>query len=464
MAYNTSKGPRGLGDIEYEGDPKETRIDFENDYIALVTNNLNRFVVSGSDIQVTTVLSSSANISASAIYGVSEGVFGSLTVAGTFTPTDVSASSTVVGSLFRTSGSVQVLQPATTNGGSAHYVFIGKQDEGGVLCYYRNDSAQDQAVVAAHNAVLGLEGATGKHIYAKLGSTANTEMFQIQDSGNNTKFHVTALGNVSASAVVTAQEFAGGNLNRGYVNKLMLDRPTVSTVRIATGSCTDATDTVYMNNTASITVDITVSGIDGLDNGSEASSTWYAIYVVSGSTGMGGLLVAGAGVPYMPSGYKYYRRVGWAYNHSDDDLQNFVQTGTGNERGVHWLESITDYTGVVSLGTSAFPARTAVDCSSRVPPTAHAYGVRAYATGSTSGTNAALLPLAVSGTMGGGWMALYPNEDAGTGGAGAGVVATQFGEFPVGNLPGENILGFDYMTSWDCVLVSAAITGWKETL
>ena len=35
MAYNSSKGPQQHGDIKFEGDPLETQIDFENDFIAL---------------------------------------------------------------------------------------------------------------------------------------------------------------------------------------------------------------------------------------------------------------------------------------------------------------------------------------------------------------------------------------------------------------------------------------------
>jgi|10_taG_2_1085330.scaffolds.fasta_scaffold124705_2 hypothetical protein len=50
MAYNTSKGSRELGDIEFEGDPADTQIDFETDFIALKTNNTQRFIISGSAI------------------------------------------------------------------------------------------------------------------------------------------------------------------------------------------------------------------------------------------------------------------------------------------------------------------------------------------------------------------------------------------------------------------------------
>ena len=42
MAYNTSKGPRDLGDILNENDT-DTQIDFGSDQIALKTNNITRF-------------------------------------------------------------------------------------------------------------------------------------------------------------------------------------------------------------------------------------------------------------------------------------------------------------------------------------------------------------------------------------------------------------------------------------
>ncbi len=50
MAYNTSKGKRDLGDIEYEGDP-DTQIDFENDTIRLRTSDKIRFSVAGAIVK-----------------------------------------------------------------------------------------------------------------------------------------------------------------------------------------------------------------------------------------------------------------------------------------------------------------------------------------------------------------------------------------------------------------------------
>jgi len=49
MAYDSSKGPRHFGDIQYENDPDDTQIDFANDYIALKTGAARRLVVSGAN-------------------------------------------------------------------------------------------------------------------------------------------------------------------------------------------------------------------------------------------------------------------------------------------------------------------------------------------------------------------------------------------------------------------------------
>jgi hypothetical protein len=50
MAYNSNKGNQHMGDVQYEGDPTDVQIDFENDFIALKTNGQQRFIVSGSAI------------------------------------------------------------------------------------------------------------------------------------------------------------------------------------------------------------------------------------------------------------------------------------------------------------------------------------------------------------------------------------------------------------------------------
>ena len=67
MAYNSSKGPQTHGDVQYEGDPAETQIDFENDFVAIKTNGQQRFIVSGSFITSSVPLSCSVAITAQSL-------------------------------------------------------------------------------------------------------------------------------------------------------------------------------------------------------------------------------------------------------------------------------------------------------------------------------------------------------------------------------------------------------------
>ena len=53
MAYKYSVGRRDFGDIDYEGDDN-TQIDFDVDYIALVTNGISMLTVSGSSVGIGT--------------------------------------------------------------------------------------------------------------------------------------------------------------------------------------------------------------------------------------------------------------------------------------------------------------------------------------------------------------------------------------------------------------------------
>ena len=69
MAYNTKKGKQQTGDVQFEGDPTDTQIDFENDFVAIKTNAQQRFMVSGSFIKAFAPLSCSVGISAGSLTG-----------------------------------------------------------------------------------------------------------------------------------------------------------------------------------------------------------------------------------------------------------------------------------------------------------------------------------------------------------------------------------------------------------
>ena len=80
MAYNTKKGKQQSGDVQFEGDPTDTQIDFENDFVAIKTNAQQRFIVSGSFITSSVPLSCSVGISAGSFNSDSLTVGGSTIV------------------------------------------------------------------------------------------------------------------------------------------------------------------------------------------------------------------------------------------------------------------------------------------------------------------------------------------------------------------------------------------------
>ena len=82
----------------------------------------------------------------------------------------------------------------------------------------------------------------------------------------------------------------------------------------------------YALTSVNVTADITASGANGLDTGSEASSTWYSVWVIynPGSGTTASLLSANMTTPTMPSGYTHARRVGFVYNDASSNFDNFT--------------------------------------------------------------------------------------------------------------------------------------------
>lgn len=137
-----------------------------------------------------------------------------------------------------------------------------------------------------------------------------------------------------------------------------------------------------------LTVAITSSGANGLDTGTEATSTWYYLWViynpVTGTTA--GLMSTSATAPTLPSGYTFKALVGAVYNDSASDFDTVYQA----DRRV-WLQGVkamNDTTGQTSYGSLSLAAI--------VPPIARTvYGVG----GATSGNNVSMAVAAdASGT------------------------------------------------------------------
>ena len=67
MAYNSNKGNQQSGDIQFESDPTDTQIDFENDFVAIKTNGVQRLIVSSNTVTSSVALSCSHGITGSTL-------------------------------------------------------------------------------------------------------------------------------------------------------------------------------------------------------------------------------------------------------------------------------------------------------------------------------------------------------------------------------------------------------------
>ena len=117
MAYNSSKGPQQQGDLKFESDPDDTQIDFENDFIALKTNAIQRFIVSGSFITSSIPISCSAGITASSFVGDGGGLTG------------------IAGAAVSAAGPDTYVQynDAGSFAGSSGFIFDARADNSGIL-------------------------------------------------------------------------------------------------------------------------------------------------------------------------------------------------------------------------------------------------------------------------------------------------------------------------------------------
>jgi hypothetical protein len=211
-------------------------------------------------------------------------------------------------------------------------------------------------------------------------------------------------------------------------------------------------------SSVSLTGDITVSGAGGLDTGTVAASTWYAIFVISGASGSAALFSTSATSPTLPSGYTYLARVGWCRTDASSHILWFLQQG----RRAKWvvgtnpavaLVIVSGFAGTYSLTS---PTLTSVSISSFAPPTAAS--IRIVANGDWK--NGGLANILVAPSMA--W-----------GGTNNGPSGSNGGSYPFCNglTSGEVQSAFDVelegtMIAWASNATSGALSafGWEDNL
>ena len=163
------------------------------------------------------------------------------------------------------------------------------------------------------------------------------------------------------------------NLGEKYLVGLGMSRTDDENIAIATGQCRDSTNVWDIVVDSALNADNLTSGANGLDTGSVAANTHYAVYVIGDTTrhnDPAALLSTSFSSPTLPSGYDVFRRIGAVKTDATSDFLEFRQQGAGSDRWMYYDVAIaTD----ITAGASATFA--AVDASGGIPNVANASGM-----------------------------------------------------------------------------------------
>jgi len=197
---------------------------------------------------------------------------------------------------------------------------------------------------------------------------------KIEDENNVQKLLDLDLGEPSLTIDERQAANSGNDVLTNHKN-LSVDRVTLSTVDIDADLVIleDASVIHFAALSVNLTADITVPGVNGLDTGVEAASTWYYIWVIYNGTTVASLLSLSSTAPTLPSGYTFKGLVGAVFNDSGSDFSNFHQSGDEVSR-------VTET--VLSSGSSI--SAVSVSLSDMVPDKARI--VKGYAYISDTGT------------------------------------------------------------------------------
>lgn len=120
----------------------------------------------------------------------------------------------------------------------------------------------------------------------------------------------------------------------------------------------DANGNPFVAAAVAVTVDVTASGVNGLDTGAEAANTWYYLWVIYNGTTVASLLSLSATAPTLPAGYTFKALAGVVQNNGSSNFTPFRQS----DRTV-WVDTVNAHGGGDTVYTS-------VSLASFVPPLA----------------------------------------------------------------------------------------------
>jgi len=154
------------------------------------------------------------------------------------------------------------------------------------------------------------------------------------------------------------------NAGLEYVNGLRLSYSSTTVVALASGAARNSTNVNDIVLGSAVSIDSAVVGANGIDTGTLAASTFYAVFVIGDSTkyeDTAGLISTSATAPVLPFGYDMFRRVGYVLTDGSSHFLPFFQTGEDQARWMVYDTLISELSG----GTAT--SFTDVDVATSVP-------------------------------------------------------------------------------------------------
>ena len=171
-------------------------------------------------------------------------------------------------------------------------------------------------------------------------------------------------------------------------------------INVAAGSTLDTSGLFQIISDSTISVDITKNGVNGLDTGTVAASTVYAVYLIADpqkTNPVAALISTGyiSSLPTLPTGYSIFALVGFLTTDASSDilLGNWIGAGGGGRRFVYATPQAT----AVTAGNDT--TYTEVDLSAVVPGFGanNPFGITPFPIGAYF--NAALTPNAAENVL-----------------------------------------------------------------
>ena len=182
--------------------------------------------------------------------------------------------------------------------------------------------------------------------------------------GNSRSLKIETLSNYILNLVPTLPDYP-----KYYSEGFYLNYSTASVVEIKPGAMRSDDNTFNLNSSASLFPNLAVSGVNGLDSGLEAASTWYAVHVIADSNNVNpiaGLFSLSSTTPILPAGYDKFGFRGWVRNNSSSNIWQFIDQSSGRKVKHRYFNVGRDQTQVLANGLAT--TFTTVSAASFVPP------------------------------------------------------------------------------------------------